>query len=412
MLREKIIGLVLAIAILVPVTVNASTAATTTVSNVTTCTASNMTELKECMSGKNEGTGKEYDKVTKITISDNNFIINENININNYETTAGTKLTINNRAVVTLSGNASIAATTIEVNKGTLNITTSAATALSGTLDIKSGIVNISADTTKGNAPTSENTAIAVNGNISIDNGTFIVKNGNLPHTITSISGKSTVEFLELPNGSITVVGDGETTVTADKIGGGVTVNGTSKVTVTAKEIGTSVNVNNLKAVVKYANDNIVPTVTKGLAKKNNIVSANVANVLVYTNGLTSVELADNEVLVINDIDELENNFKIVAENGAKIDNKTNIELTLTINEEKVVIGIDNKDDDAYIVNNKIDKNEEPTNPENPSDTNTTPDGDVTIDKNPATDDSIMSYIALAVSSIASLGLAIKKFLF
>ncbi|MCM1053641.1 MAG: hypothetical protein NC483_06690 [Ruminococcus sp.] len=373
------------------------------------CTATTMAEFEECMSKKDHSgetpAGNDYSKITTITLSGATFTIDKSLTITDYDIIA-TKLIVDSNKTLTLKGTSSISATTIEVNKGTLNITTKANTAIKGALDVKSGVVSISADNTNGNAASSENGAVAVTGDITVDAGTLTVTRGELSGDITKVSGASTVKIQDI-TGSVTMDGDRAASLTAGTIEGGLTVNGTSKVTVEAKEINTSVAVNNEKATVQYAGDGVTPSVTKGLVKKTNIVSANVSNVEVYTNGLSSVELAKNEVLVVENVNDLGENFKVTGPNGAKIDNKSNVDLTITVNGNAVTVSKDANGDDAYVIAGAQD-----TNPEQPGDATQTPDGDTTIDKNPATGDSIMSYVALAVSSVASLGLAVKKFLF
>lgn len=412
MLKENIMktiaGLSLAAVVMVPSVANA--AATISGTNGEICTAATMTEFEDCISKKNISGGNDYSKVTKVTLTanydidgdgtDDAFKIDKNITVTDYEIT--NDIYVDSNKTLTLKGTSNVIGG-VTVNKGTLNITTKADTAISTTLDVVRGVANISADNTNGNAASSENSAVAVAGAVTVDAGTLKVTRGELGSTITT-NNACTVEVGDV-TGLVTINGQGSTTLKANALDGGVTVKGTSAVKVDAKEISTSVTVENEKATVQYANDDVTPTVTKGLVRKTNIESANVTNVEVYVAGLSKVELAKNEVLVIENVNDLGENFTVVGANGAKIDNQSNTDLTITVNGKAVTVSKDADDEDAYVISGAVEE------PEQPGDTDNN-GGDVTVPTNPATGDSIMSYVALAVSSVASLGLAVKKFLF
>ena len=409
-IMKKIAGVSLAAVVMMPGVVNA--AATTSDytptggSKITkgACAAANMSELKECMSK----TG-DFANVVKITFSGTN--ITEDITVSDYEIAGN--VTVDAGKTLTLNGKAFITGD-VEVDRGTLNIASKAATAISGALTVNKGVANINADNTNGNAASTENGATAVEGAVTVTAGTLNVTAGKLGSTVR-VKENSTVKVQDV-TGVVTIDGDGVTTFDGKIITGGLTLTGTSVVTVDAKEIKGTVSVNNAKATVKYVSDSVKDTdltVTKGLVRKTNVVSATLSNVEVYAHGLSSVTLLDkNEVLVVKNVNDLGENFKLVGPNGSKIDNKSNTDLTITVNGTAAKVSKDAKGDDAYVVAGATEQQppvQDPAQTEKPV---TDGSGNVLPPKNPSTGDSVMSYVAVALTSVTSLGLAVKKFLF
>ena len=459
-LMKKIAGLSLAAIVMMPSVVSAaqgdnktpnSTNPTTALVDGTTCTATSMKELTECMSKENYSTkvwgkqddassgredyyGPNYSTVTTIKLSKptgssvTEFTINKDATIEDYAIIVDAALTkgieiVNDglsNTTLTLKGKAKITASKVVVNKATLNITTKENAITATNLDIKKAVVNISADSTNSNAATTSNNAKAIvaasnaDSTITVDASTLNVTKGSIKGNITKIAGASNVNIQDI-TGAVTIDGDGVTTFKAGTVDGGLTVNGTSVVTVDAKEIKTSATVKNAKATVKYVSDSVTPTVEKGLVRKTNIVSANLSNVEVYAAGLSTVTLLDkNEVLVVKNVNDLGENFKLVGPNGSKIDNRSNTDLTITVNGAAAKVSKDAKGDDAYVVAGAIEvlPPVEPVNPNQPEKPVTDISGDVLPPKNPTTGDNIMSLVSVALTSVASLGLAVKKFLF
>ncbi len=425
-IMKKIAGLSLAAVVMMPGVAKAAvTVAADAAGNAgALCKAENMTDLKSCMkksttTDNNNGGTVDTTKVTTIELKGTGtpvvFTIDENLTVTDYALTleaSTTKLVVGSGKTLTLRGKANITGA-VEVDRGTLKVNTSSNTAIAGNLTLNSATSTISADNTNNNAASKENTAKAVAGNVTLTKSTLTVSKGDIEGTAGAAStikltGVSTLDAKNV-KGNVTVDGDGAAVVKATKVDGTLTVNGDRNVTVTADEITGAVAVDNEKANVRFAGDGVAVSVTKGLVRKTNIVSANVSNVDVIAVGLSNVALEKaNEVLVVENLGDLGENFKVTGPNGAKIDNQSGTELTITVNGQAVTVSADAKDEDAYVIAGAQDTQE----PEKPGDATQNPSGDTTINNNPATGDSIMSYVALAVSSVASLGLAVKKFLF
>lgn len=413
----------------------------------TTCTATDMDELKECLSGK--GNYADIDTLDMSGVTN----ISEPVTIKDMTVTAGA-LTVDSGKTLTLT-NSPLSATSLTVEyKGVVNATNSAITATGevkvladakvtasitkadATHAIKAGTISVAKGATLTAAANNKNSNVADSKNTAnAIEATTLTANGS---TVTVTAGilKAAVEASEATINALDVTGNVEadktSKVKADKIDGNVTAN--DKSSVVAKEIsGTAdatkenasikadkiegaVTVNGKGASVEYADSAAAVTVTEGVAKKNAKDDNGKPYVEVKVAKVDSISLAANERLVIADVADLNEGFKITAVNGAIIENNTTSDLTLNVNGQEVTVEkYVAADDNAYVVGNGTDAPVDPTDPVDPGkpeDPNKPNTGDDQPSKNPQTFDGILSYVGVALSSVGGLGVSLKKRLF
>lgn len=428
--------------------VNAA-AATMDTTDSTKCIATDMESLKQCASGK--VSGKEV-KTIEVdapdteaedgsTVAVTSFAIDSDITFAKGITKVDFKdktVTINAGKTVTSKEAAielSVANSELKVqSNANLDVTTEANNAISATtVTVNKGKVTVSADNSNGVVASKENDANAINATtLKVDGGVVTVSKG-IVNAAINVAGVSTINAVKVEGGITVEDSDTNTTkavikvaevsgnvalndaatLTADKIGGTADANENSNIN--AKEIIGKLTVDGEGAVAQYAGENADIDVKQGVGRKTVVNQYGETHVEVEAIDVDSVKLAKDETLVIEDVNDIKKGFKIDAANGAKIDNKTDEDLNLTINGKTVVVSKDATGDDAYAVSNGTDVPVDPTEPTDPTDP-TNPekpgDGDDQPTDNPQTFDGILSYVGVALSSVGGLGVSLKKRLF
>lgn len=412
----------------------------------TTCTATDMDELKECLSGKGNYADIDALDITGVTN------ISENVTIKDMTVTADA-LTVDSGKTLTLTNSPLSGASLTVEYRGAVNATNSAITTTGevkvlaeakvtasvskagATHAIKAGTVSVakgatltaSANGRNSAVADSKNEANAIEATTLTANGSTVTVNAGILKAAVEAS-EATIKALDIEGA--TVKADKSSKVTAEKITAAVTANDNSSVTATeidgtatatkenasikANKISGKVTVSGKGASVEYAEADV--EVTEGIAKKNAKDDNGKPYVEVKVAKVDSVSLAANEVLVIENVTDINEGFKITAVNGATIKNETDKDLVLSVNGQEVTVEIfDAAEDNAYVVGNGTDVPVDPTEPTDPTDP-TNPekpgDGDDQPTDNPQTFDGILSYVGVALSSVGGLGVSLKKRLF
>lgn len=283
--------------------------------------------------------------------------------------------------------------------------------------------LTVSANNKNTNVKDSENTAVAVAGDISVtgtktskssvtvNNG---VVNGDITATYTTVKVKDMTGDADLTN----------STLTADKVDGGVDANASGATVkeitgaataegenayVNAPKIGGAVTVDGEGAWAQFATAGQTVTVTKGMAKQKLTDADGKPYTLVKVADMKTVNgLASNERIELNTLADAKIVFTNAAK-GATIINKTASDLIVSINGKDVnIAAYDAADTDKkyeFVVaegtETPVDPTE-PTDPVKPTDPDNVPDV-------PKTGDTVLVSSALGLVSLIGLAATVKS---
>lgn len=435
-IMKKIAGLSLAAVVMMPGVVSAAAkdAQETTDYSVTSkvCTAKSANGLAWCAEQNNETV--ESISTTSTAIDVKGLVIS----LNGKNLTLGGKLTINAGSTLNIT-NADVDGTSeleilgngkVVVNNGTVDITTltvkgtevtggykgasftatsatASKTTVKAAVNVTEAMLNVT--NTKGVAVEGDVTADSNSTiNVSATNGkTAVSVSGTVP-TVNAIKGDVTASksVVNVSNGNV----EGDISLTSStlnasgsKVTGDLTITGDTGSKAFAKEITGTATTASAKDYVEFVSSTVPTTAPKGVVKYVAKDNADKTYVAVYSKNAEKVVVNAEETLVVLDVNDIKDSELAIA-TGAKVENKTAGKIDVTVGDKVYTI---EKDKTASIVAGNVE--EQPVNPEKPG---TDGNGNVLPPKNPGTGDNVVSYVTVALTSIASLGLAVKKFLF